>query len=170
MPGQWLISTVVSRSFSWAHWGLRGPMPTVTVLKKGSPLEPAGSDLWLTFHDSSLLRLTIGPLVPPTPFTAIFFALFDPTASSALCWKTASVHRRLLAYILSELHWTLHFIPTEKENPYEDVDLKRKSLGRKSCLLDSNRSWSNMDRKLNSPPQVTHGPAGVDWYFSFSCS
>lgn len=49
-----------------------------------------------------------------------------------------------------------YFIPTEKENPYEDVDLKRKSLGRKSCLLlESSRSWTTMDRKLNSPPQVS---------------
>ncbi|XP_059205244.1 suppression of tumorigenicity 5 protein [Centropristis striata] len=47
----------------------------------------------------------------------------------------------------------------EKENPYEDVDLKRRSLGRKSCLLDSNRSWTTMDRKLNSPPQLPSKPS-----------
>ncbi|XP_056268347.1 suppression of tumorigenicity 5 protein isoform X1 [Pseudoliparis swirei] len=40
----------------------------------------------------------------------------------------------------------------EKENPYEDVDLKRKSLGRKSCL-------TTMDRKLNSPPQLPSKPS-----------
>uniref|UniRef100_A0A3P8SL68 DENN domain containing 2B n=1 Tax=Amphiprion percula TaxID=161767 RepID=A0A3P8SL68_AMPPE len=44
----------------------------------------------------------------------------------------------------------------EKENPYEDVDLKRKSLGRKS---ESNRSWTTMDRKLNSPPQLPSKPS-----------
>uniref|UniRef100_A0A3B4XD74 DENN domain containing 2B n=1 Tax=Seriola lalandi dorsalis TaxID=1841481 RepID=A0A3B4XD74_SERLL len=48
---------------------------------------------------------------------------------------------------------------TEKENPYEDVDLKRKSLGRKSCLLESNRSWTTMDRKLSSPPQLPSKPS-----------
>uniref|UniRef100_A0A671VD60 DENN domain containing 2B n=1 Tax=Sparus aurata TaxID=8175 RepID=A0A671VD60_SPAAU len=48
---------------------------------------------------------------------------------------------------------------TEKENPYEDVDLKRKSLGRKSCLLGSSRSWTTMDRKLNSPPQLPSKPS-----------
>ncbi|XP_044049555.1 suppression of tumorigenicity 5 protein isoform X1 [Siniperca chuatsi] len=47
----------------------------------------------------------------------------------------------------------------EKENPYEDVDLKRKSLGRKSCLLEINRSWTTMDRKLNSPPQLPSKPS-----------
>ncbi|XP_026234260.1 suppression of tumorigenicity 5 protein [Anabas testudineus] len=47
----------------------------------------------------------------------------------------------------------------EKENPYEDVDLKRKSLGRKTCLLESSRSWSTMDRKLNSPPQLPSKPS-----------
>ncbi|XP_062241025.1 suppression of tumorigenicity 5 protein [Platichthys flesus] len=47
----------------------------------------------------------------------------------------------------------------EKENPYEDVDLKRKSLGRKSCLFESNRSWSTSDRKLNSPPQLPSKPS-----------
>ncbi|XP_029281195.1 DENN domain-containing protein 2B [Cottoperca gobio] len=47
----------------------------------------------------------------------------------------------------------------EKENPYEDVDLKRKSLVRKSCLLESNRSWTTMDRKLNSPPQLPSKPS-----------
>uniref|UniRef100_A0A669CL52 DENN domain containing 2B n=1 Tax=Oreochromis niloticus TaxID=8128 RepID=A0A669CL52_ORENI len=52
-----------------------------------------------------------------------------------------------------------HFIPTEKENPYEDVDLKRRSLGRTSRLLENNRSWSVMDRKLNSPPQLPSKPS-----------
>uniref|UniRef100_A0A8D3DT48 DENN domain containing 2B n=1 Tax=Scophthalmus maximus TaxID=52904 RepID=A0A8D3DT48_SCOMX len=47
----------------------------------------------------------------------------------------------------------------EKENPYEDVDLKRKSMGRKSCLLESNRSWTTTDRKLNSPPQLPSKPS-----------
>ncbi|KAI3377931.1 hypothetical protein L3Q82_009060, partial [Scortum barcoo] len=47
----------------------------------------------------------------------------------------------------------------EKENPYEDVDLKRKSLGRKSCLMESSRSWTTMDRKLNSPPQLPSKPS-----------
>ncbi|XP_041865366.1 suppression of tumorigenicity 5 protein isoform X2 [Melanotaenia boesemani] len=47
----------------------------------------------------------------------------------------------------------------EKENPYEDVDLKRKSLVRKSGLLESNRCWSTMDRKLNSPPQLPSKPS-----------
>ncbi|XP_071371871.1 DENN domain-containing protein 2B isoform X1 [Centroberyx affinis] len=48
----------------------------------------------------------------------------------------------------------------EKENPYEDVDLKRRSLVRKSCLLpESSRSWSTMDRKLNSPPQLPSKPS-----------
>ncbi|KAM4630811.1 DENN domain-containing protein 2B isoform 1-T4 [Polymixia lowei] len=49
----------------------------------------------------------------------------------------------------------------EKENPYEDVDLKRRSLVRKSCLLspDSNRSWTSMERKLNSPPQLPSKPS-----------
>ncbi|KAM9860940.1 DENN domain-containing protein 2B isoform 1-T2 [Aulostomus maculatus] len=47
----------------------------------------------------------------------------------------------------------------EKENPYEDVDLKRRSLGRKSCLLESSRSWTTMDRKLNSPPQLPSKPS-----------
>ncbi|XP_031180094.1 suppression of tumorigenicity 5 protein [Sander lucioperca] len=47
----------------------------------------------------------------------------------------------------------------EKENPYEDVDLKRKSLGRKSCLLESNRSWTTMNSKLNPPPQLPSKPS-----------
>ncbi|CAI5645415.1 unnamed protein product [Oreochromis niloticus] len=47
----------------------------------------------------------------------------------------------------------------EKENPYEDVDLKRRSLGRTSRLLENNRSWSVMDRKLNSPPQLPSKPS-----------
>uniref|UniRef100_A0A3Q2ZQG9 DENN domain containing 2B n=1 Tax=Kryptolebias marmoratus TaxID=37003 RepID=A0A3Q2ZQG9_KRYMA len=47
----------------------------------------------------------------------------------------------------------------EKENPYEDVDLKRKSFGRKSGLSESSRSWTTMDRKLNSPPQLPSKPS-----------
>ncbi|XP_072320563.1 DENN domain-containing protein 2B isoform X1 [Eucyclogobius newberryi] len=47
----------------------------------------------------------------------------------------------------------------EKENPYEDVDLKRRSLGRKSCFTESSRSWSAVERKLNSPPQLPSKPS-----------
>lgn len=47
----------------------------------------------------------------------------------------------------------------EKENPYEDVDLKRRSLSRKSCLSESSRSWSAIDRKLNTPPQLPSKPS-----------
>ncbi|KAG7482362.1 hypothetical protein JOB18_019394 [Solea senegalensis] len=47
----------------------------------------------------------------------------------------------------------------EKENPYEDVDLKRKNMGRKSCLLEINRPWTAADRKLNSPPQLPSKPS-----------
>uniref|UniRef100_A0A665W5A8 DENN domain containing 2B n=1 Tax=Echeneis naucrates TaxID=173247 RepID=A0A665W5A8_ECHNA len=47
----------------------------------------------------------------------------------------------------------------EKENPYEDVDLKRKSLAQKSCLFESSRSLTTMDRKLNSPPQLPSKPS-----------
>ncbi|XP_077419225.1 DENN domain-containing protein 2B isoform X1 [Vanacampus margaritifer] len=46
----------------------------------------------------------------------------------------------------------------EKENPYEDVDLKRRSLGRKTHL-ESSRSWTAMDRKQNSPPQLPSKPS-----------
>uniref|UniRef100_A0A672JHP7 UDENN domain-containing protein n=1 Tax=Salarias fasciatus TaxID=181472 RepID=A0A672JHP7_SALFA len=47
----------------------------------------------------------------------------------------------------------------EKENPYEDVDLRRRSLVRKSCLSESSRLWTTMDRKLNSPPQLPSKPS-----------
>ncbi|KAM8876297.1 DENN domain-containing protein 2B isoform 1-T1 [Synchiropus picturatus] len=47
----------------------------------------------------------------------------------------------------------------EKENPYEDVDLKRRSFGRKTNHLESNRSWSAKERKLNSPPQLPSKPS-----------
>uniref|UniRef100_H3BYE4 DENN domain containing 2B n=1 Tax=Tetraodon nigroviridis TaxID=99883 RepID=H3BYE4_TETNG len=42
----------------------------------------------------------------------------------------------------------------KKENPYEDVDLKRK-CGRK---LETNRSWT-VDKKLSSPPQLPSKPS-----------
>uniref|UniRef100_A0A3B5LUS5 DENN domain containing 2B n=1 Tax=Xiphophorus couchianus TaxID=32473 RepID=A0A3B5LUS5_9TELE len=53
----------------------------------------------------------------------------------------------------------LFFVFTEKENPYEDVDLKRRSLSRKSGLSENSRSWAAMDRKLNSPPQLPSKPS-----------
>uniref|UniRef100_A0A8C8GKS9 UDENN domain-containing protein n=1 Tax=Oncorhynchus tshawytscha TaxID=74940 RepID=A0A8C8GKS9_ONCTS len=47
---------------------------------------------------------------------------------------------------------------TEKENPYEDVDLKRRSLGRKNRLVpESSRTWTS--QKLNSPPQLPSKPS-----------
>uniref|UniRef100_A0A8C7D9P6 DENN domain containing 2B n=1 Tax=Oncorhynchus kisutch TaxID=8019 RepID=A0A8C7D9P6_ONCKI len=46
----------------------------------------------------------------------------------------------------------------EKENPYEDVDPKRRSLGRKNRLVpESNRTWTS--QKLNSPPQLPSKPS-----------
>uniref|UniRef100_A0A4W5KN00 DENN domain containing 2B n=1 Tax=Hucho hucho TaxID=62062 RepID=A0A4W5KN00_9TELE len=46
----------------------------------------------------------------------------------------------------------------EKENPYEDVDLKRRSLSRKNRLVpESNRVWTS--QKLNSPPQLPSKPS-----------
>ncbi|XP_019742458.1 DENN domain-containing protein 2B [Hippocampus comes] len=47
----------------------------------------------------------------------------------------------------------------EKENPYEDVDLKRRSVSRKTCHLESSRSWTAMDRMQNSPPQLPSKPS-----------
>uniref|UniRef100_A0A8C7D6Q6 DENN domain containing 2B n=1 Tax=Oncorhynchus kisutch TaxID=8019 RepID=A0A8C7D6Q6_ONCKI len=45
-----------------------------------------------------------------------------------------------------------------KENPYEDVDPKRRSLGRKNRLVpESNRTWTS--QKLNSPPQLPSKPS-----------
>uniref|UniRef100_A0A8C8CBN3 UDENN domain-containing protein n=1 Tax=Oncorhynchus tshawytscha TaxID=74940 RepID=A0A8C8CBN3_ONCTS len=46
----------------------------------------------------------------------------------------------------------------EKENPYEDVDPKRRSLGQKNRLVpESNRTWTS--QKLNSPPQLPSKPS-----------
>ncbi|CDQ82162.1 unnamed protein product [Oncorhynchus mykiss] len=48
--------------------------------------------------------------------------------------------------------------PDKKENPYEDVDLKRRSLGRKNRLVpESSRTWTS--QKLNSPPQLPSKPS-----------
>ena len=167
MPGQWLTISVVSRSFSWAQRSLWGPVPIVTVFKKGSSLEPAGSDLWLTFHDSSLFSpSTWRPSNAPWhPLSAPVYPLW---ALSFICLlsKTASFHEELLAVVLT---LDSFFVYTEKENPYEDVDLKRKSFGRKAGLLVSS-SCSTMDRKLNSPPQVSHRPAGIHSTGMFSYS
>lgn len=82
--------------------GACGAQCQQTVLKKGSPLEPAGNDLWLTFHDSSLFRLTQGgPLVPLTPFYGPLFTLCDPTASPVFCPS-------LLTLYLSYTEYWLH--------------------------------------------------------------
>uniref|UniRef100_A0A673CWM4 UDENN domain-containing protein n=1 Tax=Sphaeramia orbicularis TaxID=375764 RepID=A0A673CWM4_9TELE len=56
-----------------------------------------------------------------------------------------------------------------KENPYEDVDLKRRSLGRKSCLSESSRSWTAMDRKLNSPPELPSKPSSQSLRLTGPC-
>ncbi|XP_030649572.1 DENN domain-containing protein 2B isoform X1 [Chanos chanos] len=56
-------------------------------------------------------------------------------------------------------------VESMKENPYEDVDLKGRNLGRKSRLLperscDSlNRIWTPQDRRLNAPPQLPSKPS-----------
>lgn len=123
MPGHWLISRVLSRSFSWTHRTLWGPLPTVTVLKKGSSLGRAETDLWPTFHDSSLFRVSKGrpscaprqPLQPPvtlqlhlssvrnrlflwgaarfTADTKFFFNLHRERKSVRGCWSEAEEFR-----------------------------------------------------------------------------
>uniref|UniRef100_A0A8C7YWL9 DENN domain containing 2B n=1 Tax=Oryzias sinensis TaxID=183150 RepID=A0A8C7YWL9_9TELE len=60
-------------------------------------------------------------------------------------------------------------VSTEKENPYEDVDLRRKNLGRKSGLLESKRSWKSMDRKTNSPPQLPSTPSSQSLRLAGPC-
>lgn len=100
MPGQWLTGSVVSRSFSWARWDLWGPVPTVTVLKGGSSLEPAGNHLWLTFQDSSLSRLSIG-----RPSDTLQCPLFWPHSLIRLLSKTPSIHASFTTDIIFKLHW-----------------------------------------------------------------
>ncbi len=102
MPGRWLTTAVVSRSFSWARWGLWGPVPTVTVLKKGSSLELAGSDLWLTFQDSSIFRITTGRLSgAPDTLHCPLFNLFDPKVSAVCCWEHPLFAESCLLYLLT---------------------------------------------------------------------
>lgn len=145
------------QKFQLGPLGPVGPIANSNCFEKRSSLEPVGGDLWLTFQDSSLFRLAIGrPSCAPDTLYCPLFILFDPSALSAFCQKQSLSMNQLLAWLTLHLTFIKYFIPTEKENPYEDVDLKRKSLGRKSCLLESNRSWTTMDKKLNSPPQVSH--------------
>ncbi|MGH0131784.1 UNVERIFIED_CONTAM: hypothetical protein FKN15_053150 [Acipenser sinensis] len=51
-------------------------------------------------------------------------------------------------------------VESPKENPYEDVDLKGRSLGRKTKLSSENslhRMWTLQDRKYTTPPQAERG-------------
>ncbi|KAL2089042.1 hypothetical protein ACEWY4_015941 [Coilia grayii] len=49
-------------------------------------------------------------------------------------------------------------VESMKENPYEDVDLKGRMLGRKS-RGSLNQLWSSQDRKSSSPPQLPSKPS-----------
>ena len=92
------------------------------------------------------------------------------TASDCLAYRVHPVHTCGSGNPLQPIKWISRLLicSTEKENPYEDVDLKRKSLVRKSCLFpEGDRSWSSMERKLNSPPQVQ--PAGSTQQVLFFC-
>ncbi|XP_061077622.1 DENN domain-containing protein 2B-like isoform X2 [Conger conger] len=56
-------------------------------------------------------------------------------------------------------------LESQKENPYEDVDLKGRAGVRKSRQLsessqeEPNRMWSPQDRKFGTPPQLTSKPS-----------
>ncbi|KAK6472859.1 DENN domain-containing protein 2B-like isoform X1 [Huso huso] len=53
-------------------------------------------------------------------------------------------------------------VESPKENPYEDVDLKGRSLGRKTKLSSENslhRMWTLQDRKYTTPPQLPSKPS-----------
>lgn len=136
---------------------LLGPSANSNCFEKRSSLQAVGNDLWLTFQDSSLFRLTtVSLLVPLTPSPALCFTFSNPSSLSISCQKQSLSMNQWLVWLLTlYLSYIQYFFPTEKENPYEDVDLKRKILGRKSCLLESSRSWTAMDKKLSSPPQVS---------------
>lgn len=139
------------QKFQLGPLGLRA-VPTVTVKKK--------QKLWLLWewpltYLSGLMsfRLGIGrPSCAPDVLHCLLFLTLHPCLSSVE--KHPLPMNQFVAWLPTlYLSYVKYFITTEKENPYEDVDLKRKSLGRKS-LSESSRSWTTVERKLNSPPQV----------------
>lgn len=140
MPGLWLTSRVVSSSFRWAV----GSVLTVTGERKKK--KNHSSHLSVSFDSpfglatflSSYVKSQLCPRYPFMPFIHTFFFSVRPSHHTLACGLRVILFKH--EYVFS----------TEKENPYEDVDLKRKSLGRK---LETNRSWT-MDKKLSSPPQV----------------
>ncbi|XP_075878144.1 DENN domain-containing protein 2B isoform X2 [Nelusetta ayraudi] len=71
---------------------------------------------------------------------------------------TPSAQARSRPHSKSTLEENAYEDIVEKENPYEDVDLKRKSLGRKPGLLEGGRSWSTIE-KTSSPPQLPSKPS-----------
>lgn len=66
----------MSRSFSWAHWGLWGPVPTVTVLKEGAQ-SGVTFDLPLRTHLLSD-EPQWGPPVPLKPFLPSVYPFLTP--------------------------------------------------------------------------------------------
>lgn len=103
----------------------------------GGASQPSECDLWLTFWTNVPEPLCQVTVVPQVPLLLMPFV----TVRSA---------RYTLGCAFKSFYLSTNISFTEKENPYEDVDLKRKSLGQK---LEISRSWT-MDKKLSSPPQV----------------
>uniref|UniRef100_A0A6Q2XY16 UDENN domain-containing protein n=1 Tax=Esox lucius TaxID=8010 RepID=A0A6Q2XY16_ESOLU len=82
----------------------------------------------------------------------------SPSENGTISTETRSSSRPSSKSTLEENAYEDIVGKEKKENPYEDVDLKRRSLGRKNHLLpECNRTWSS--QKLNSPPQLPSKPS-----------
>lgn len=128
--------------------GAVSPVPAVTGSREKKERIHSGqlsvtfdSPSGLTTFLSSYVKSQLCPWYPLLP------------CCCPLCQTCVTLSQRALASGLKVFWFQLvYFLSTEKENPYEDVDLKRKSLGRK---LDTTRSWTAMDKKQSAPPQVS---------------
>lgn len=137
------------QEFQMGPLGAVGPVPTVTGERKKKEERIHSGQLNVTFDSpsglttfpSSYVKSQLCPRCPLLPCCCPF------------CQTCVTLSRRALASgLIVFLFHLVYFLSAEKENPYEDVDLKRKSLGRK---LEANRSWTAMDKKQSSPPQVS---------------
>lgn len=163
MPEQWLTSSVVSRSFRWAYWGLWGPVPTVTVLKKGSSLEPAGSDLftYLSGLISFQTNRRAAPSCAPDTLYCPVFTHSRPTTLSVFCQK----HPLFMDSCWLDIEYLLHphregepirgCWPEAEEFGSEVLSGGEQQIldhhGQEAELSTSGKSWACWDQQHCSP-------------------
>uniref|UniRef100_A0A8C7WCS6 DENN domain containing 2B n=1 Tax=Oncorhynchus mykiss TaxID=8022 RepID=A0A8C7WCS6_ONCMY len=131
------------------------PEPPCQQTPEGMPVNPLPKPKRTFEYDANHKGTSPSNGLPPCSASEESPPLLPTTPAPNM---TQNLTKDWAAAVILDLNLFSKCRHTEKENPYEDVDPKRRSLGRKNRLVpESNRTWTS--QKLNSPPQLPSKPS-----------